>query len=134
MKKYTWVFLTLFIFSPMFMGKISAQQKIKLQEGVHLVMYGDKAIIEDDNNQRSISIEIIQEETDRKNNKKMYKVVCGTWSRRVVKDGLDAAIKAGLDMAGASKGLSLSVTAIAKAAKYIYEDACDYWDKQNKRN
>ena len=132
MKKYTWVFLILFLISPVFMGSVYAQQKIKLQEGIHLVMYGNKAIIEDDNNQRSISIEIIQEEADRKNNEKMYKVVCGTWSRRVVKDGLDAAIKAGIDMAGASKGLSLTVTAIAKATKYIYDDACDYWEKKQK--
>lgn len=124
--------LTLFFigFSLMW-GNVFAQSKIQLQEGVFLVNYAGTYVIEDENNQRSISIEITQEQVDNRNNEAMYRVVCGKWTRRVVKDGLDAAIKAGLDAAAATKGVSLTVTAVAKAAKYIYDDVCDYWEKKN---
>ena len=67
-----------------------AQSRTKVGDGVYLVMYGNKAIIEDDNNQRSISVEIFQESINRQTSQKIYKVVCGKWTKRVVKDGLKA--------------------------------------------
>ena len=107
-----------------------AQTKTKISEGVYLVRYGNTAVIEDDKNQRSISIEISQEIKDRQTNEKVYNVVCGKWTKRVVKDGLKAAITAGIAAAGSSIGTSAIVSAASTAALYIYEDACEYYEEK----
>ena len=97
----------------------SAQSRTKINDGVYLVRYGNSAVIEDDKNQRSISIEISQEIKDRQTNEKIYTVVCGKWTKRVVKDGLKAAITAGIAAAGTSGGTSAIVSAASTAALYI---------------
>lgn len=109
-----------------------AQSRTKVGDGVYLVMYGNKAVIEDDNNQRSISVEISQESIDRQTNQKIYKVACGKWTKRVVKDGLKAAIAGGIAASGATGGTSAIVSAASTAALYIYEDVCDYYGEKYK--
>lgn len=109
-----------------------AQSRTKVGDGVYLVMYGNKAVIEDDNNQRSISVEISQESIDRQTNQKIYKVACGKWTKRVVKDGLKAAIAGGIAASGATGGTSAIISAASTAALYIYEDVCDYFGEKYK--
>lgn len=109
-----------------------AQSRTKVGDGVYLVMYGNKAVIEDDNNQRSISVEISQESIDRQTNQKIYKVACGKWTKRVVKDGLKAAIAGGIAASGATGGTSAIISAASTAALYIYEDVCDYYGEKYK--
>lgn len=110
----------------------SAQNRTKVGDGVYLVTYGSTAVIEDEKNQRSISIEISQESIDRQNNQKIYKVACGKWTKRVVKDGLKAAIAGGIAASGATGGTSAIVSAASTAALYIYEDVCDYYGEKYK--
>ena len=43
----------------------SAQEKIKVSDGLYIVSYGNVAVIEDDVNQRSISITISQDGIDK---------------------------------------------------------------------
>lgn len=109
-----------------------AQSRTKVGDGVYLVMYGNKAVIEDDNNQRSISVEISQESIDRQTNQKIYKVACGKWTKRVVKDGLKAAIAGGIAASGATGGTSAIISAASTAALYIYEDVCEYYGEKYK--
>lgn len=109
-----------------------AQSRTKVGDGVYLVMYGNKAVIEDDNNQRSISVEISQESIDRQTNQKIYKVACGKWTKRVVKDGLKAAIAGGIAASGATGGTSAIISAASTATLYIYEDVCDYYGEKYK--
>lgn len=104
-----------------------AQQRIKVSDGLYLVSYGNTAVIEDDINQQSISIEVAQDGIDRATGEKVYNVVCGKWTKRVVKDGVNAAVAAGIAAAGATKGASLIVSGAVKLAGYIYEDVCDYY-------
>lgn len=110
----------------------SAQNRTKVGDGVYLVTYGSTAVIEDEKNQCSISIEISQESIDRQTNQKIYKVVCGKWTKRVVKDGLTAAIAGGIAASGATVGTSAIVSAVSTAALYIYEDVCDYYGEKYK--
>lgn len=110
----------------------SAQNRTKVGDGVYLVTYGSTAVIEDDKNQRSISIEISQESIDRQTNQKIYKVACGKWTKRVVKDGLKAAIAGGIAASGATGGTSAIISAASTAALYIYEDVCAYYGEKNK--
>lgn len=110
----------------------SAQNRTKVGDGVYLVTYGSTAVIEDEKNQRSISIEISQESIDRQTNQKIYKVACGKWTKRVVKDGLKAAIAGGIAASGATGGSSAIVSAASTAALYIYEDVCDYYGEKYK--
>lgn len=126
MKKYLLVAIALLacLFS---ITNASAQTRIKIKEGLYLVSYGSSSVIEDDVNQRSISIQITQEISDKKTNQKVYSVVCGKWTKRVVKDGLKAAIAAGIAASGTSGGTSLIISAAATLANYIYDDVCDYY-------
>lgn len=110
----------------------SAQNRTKVGDGVYLVTYGSTAVIEDEKNQRSISIKISQESIDRQTNQKIYKVACGKWTKRVVKDGLKAAIAGGIAASGATGGTSAIVSAASTAALYIYEDVCDYYGEKYK--
>ena len=112
-------------------NNVLAQEKTKIQDGLYVVSYGDKYVIEDDVNQQSISIEISQERIDDRNSEKMYKLVCGKWTKRVVKTGLNFAIKEGIKQAANTGGSTLIVSAVGTIAQWIYEDACDYWDKKN---
>ena len=113
--------------SIMFVSNVSAQTRIKIQDGLYLVSYGNTAVIEDDINQRSISISISQIQRDERTNKATYEVVCGKWTKRTVKDGLQIAIAGGIAASGASGGTSLMISAASKLAMYIYDDVCDYY-------
>ena len=110
----------------------SAQNRIKIQEGLYLVSYGNTCVIEDDVNQRTISMTISQEQRDERTNQNIYKVACGKWTKRVVKDGLNMAIVEGIKAAGVSGGTSLVVSAASKLAMYIYDDVCDYYGEKYK--
>ncbi len=124
--------LVVAIFSILISTNASAQNRIELSKGVYLVSYGNSAVIEDDNNQRSVSIQISQEIKNRQTGEKIYNVVCGKWTKRVVKDGLDAAITAGIIAGATTSGSGYIVSAAAKAAKYIYDDVCDYYGEKYK--
>ena len=107
----------------------SAQQRKEIQKDVYLVMYGDKLIIEDDANGRSISMEVYQAGLDRQNGEMMYNVVCGKYTKKVLQWGLKEAIKAGFKAAGATGGWSLTASAIGLAADIGYDYLCNKWGK-----
>ena len=109
-----------------------AQTKTKISEGLYLVDYAGTYVIEDEVNQRSVSITITEEIKDRQKDEKIYKVVCGKWSKRVVKDGLKAAIAGGIAASGATYGTSLIISAASTLAMYIYDDYCEYLEKQRR--
>ena len=110
---------------------ISAQTRTKVSEGLYLVDYAGTYVIEDEINQRSVSLTITEEIRDRNSDERTYKVVCGKWSKRVVKDGLRAAIAGGIAASGATGGTSAIVSAAATLALYIYDDYCE--DLERKR-
>lgn len=111
---------------------VNAQERIKVKEGLYLVSYGNSVVIEDEENQRSISMEISQEIIDQKTGEKAYNIVCGKWTKRAMKDGLKAAIAGGIVASGASGGTSLMISAAATLANYIYDDACEYYGEKYK--
>ena len=110
----------------------NAQERIKIKDVLYLVSHGKSVVIEDDVNQRSISMEIAQEGIDQRNGEMVYNVVCGKWSKRVVKEGLKAAIAGGIAASGASGGTSLMISAASTLAMYIYDDACEYYGEKYK--
>ena len=127
MKKALLIAITLFA-----VIAVNAQDKIKVKEGLYLVSYGKTVVIEDDVNQRSISMEIAQEGIDQRNGERIYSIVCGKWTKRTVKDGLKAAIAGGIAASGVSGGTSLMISAAATLANYIYDDACEYYGEKYK--
>ncbi len=126
MKKYLLIAIT-FIACLFSVTNVAAQNRIKVKESLYLVSYGSTTVIEDEVNQRSISLKITQEGIDQKTKQKVYNVVCGKWSKRIVKDGLKAAIAGGIAASGASGGTSLIISAAATLANYIYDDVCEYY-------
>lgn len=113
-------------------ASVSAQNRTKISEGLYLVDYAGTYVIEDEVNQRSISITITEEIKDKQTDEKIYKVACGKWTRRTVKDALDKTIEAGIIAAAPTKGTSLIISATAKLAKYIYDDYCEYLEKKQR--
>lgn len=101
-----------------------SQTRVKIKEGLYLVTYGNTTVIEDDINQRTISLEIIKEVNDRKNKQIKYKVVCGKWTKIVVKQGLKFAIKQAVAASGVTGGSSLIVAAASEIASRVYDDYC----------
>lgn len=127
MKKVLLVTLALFA-----VITVNAQKRIEVSKDLYLVSYGNSVVIEDDANQRTISMEISQEIIDHRTGEKVYNVACGKWSKRVVKDGLKVAIASGIAASGASGGTSLMISAAATLANYIYDDACEYYGEKDK--
>lgn len=109
-----------------------AQTKTKISDGVYLVRYGNTAVIEDEKNQRSISIEVTQEVKDRQTGEKVYNVVCGKWTKRVAKFALKTAVTEGIRAAAVSHGASLIISSAATAAEWIYDDVCEYYGEKYK--
>lgn len=107
--------------------KLLAQNRIKLTEYVTLVNCGDTYWLEDDKNQRSISISVVQKGIDKRNGQKLYNVVCGDFTRTVVKAGVKEAVKNGIKAAGVTSGSSLIVAAAGYATDKIYSGLCSYW-------
>lgn len=118
-----------FLLSLFIINNTFAQQRTKISEGVYVVSYGDTYVIEDDINQISVNMKIQQEKIDDRNNEIMYNVICGKWSRRVTSFALGEAIKEGVKYAVPTGGTSLIPAAAAAVSKWIYEDACNYWEK-----
>lgn len=110
----------------------NAQDRIKVKEGLYLVSYGNTAVIEDNENQRTISLSVTKEIKDQQTGEATYNVVCGKWSKRVVKDGLKAAIAGGIAASGVTGGTSIMISAAATLANYIYDDACEYYGEKYK--
>lgn len=124
MKKIT---ILVCILTSLLMNDALAQQRKKICEGVYIVTYGSTYVIEDDVNQISVNMRIAQERIDDHNNETMYNVICGKWSRRVTSVALGKAIEEGVKYAIPTGGTSLIPAAASAIAKWIYEDACDYW-------
>lgn len=108
----------------------SAQTKTRISDGLYLVRYGNTAVIEDETNQRSISIEVTQEVKNRQSGEIVYKVVCGKWTKRVAKYALKTAVAQGIRAAAVSNGTSLIVSGAATAAEWIYDDLCEYFGEK----
>jgi hypothetical protein len=111
---------------------VKAQDRIKIQEGLYLVSYGNTTVIEDDVNKRTISISITKEIDDRNTNEATYNIVCGKWTKRVVKYGLKVAVAEGIAAAGLTEGASLIVSAAAELANWVYDDVCEYYGEKYK--
>ena len=125
MKKVLLVAIALFV-----VIAVNAQERTKIKDGLYLVRYGNTAVIEDDENSRTISISVTKEIDDRNTGEATYNVVCGKWTKRVAKYGLKTAVAAGITFSGATYGASLAVSAAAELASWIYDDVCEYYGEK----
>lgn len=128
MKRFIILTITLVLVS--LASTVSAQNRVKIKDGLYLVTYGSSVVIEDDINQRSISVSVTKEADNYQTGKATYEVVCGKWSKRVVKDSLKAAIASGIAASGASGGTSLIISAAGTLANYIYDDVCQHYESK----
>ena len=128
MKKIFLIIVALFACSTI----MQAQERTKISDGLYIVNYAGTYVIEDDVNQRSISISISQENKEKQSDETIYKVVCGKWVKRTIKDGLKLAIAGGIAASGASQGASLIISAASTLALYIYDDYCEKLEKRQK--
>lgn len=110
-----------------------AQKRTKLSNGVYLVTYGNTAVIEDDNNQRSISIEVQKREDN--SGRVVYDIFCGNkYTKGIIKTALQGAIssiliKAGSAISGESGAvLARTISDYANSiASNFYDDVCAYY-------
>ena len=111
---------------------VSAQDRMKLYDGVYIVKYGNTYTIEDDNTKMCVSLSVAQEQIDYKNGKAVYEVVCNKWTRRVAKEALKFTITDAIK-AVATGGSNAILKVAGSAAGWIYDDVCDYYEEKYSR-
>lgn len=100
-------------------GNASAQQRTKVSDGVYIALYGNVAVIENDNTQQSVQIKVVKSDN-------LYDVVCGdTVVKRVAKEGLKEAINKAFEYAGLDGWATKS--AVSYYVDKYYQQACDYF-------
>jgi len=104
----------------------SAQQRVKIADGISLVTYGNHSVIEDDNKQCSVSISIAQERIDHQNGQKLYRVACKGWTKTVAK----GALKQAISMAITSAGFPTIAKYASTASGIIYDAACNHYNSK----
>ena len=135
MKKVIIILLSFVLCAPLFAERYS------FGKGITLVTYGNTAVIEDENNQMSISLSIEREEDS--SGRPFYNLFCGNkYSKHIIKTGLKAAITSIVTSAAATVGTSIAGPAgtvkgatlgasispyVNSIASDIYDDVCDYF-------
>lgn len=124
--------LTIALLSMALNSTVSAQDRMKLYDGVYIVKYGNTYTIEDDNTKMCVSLSVAQEQIDYKNGKAVYEVVCNKWTRRVAKEALKFTITDAIK-AVATGGSNAILKVAGSAAGWIYDDVCDYYEEKYSR-
>lgn len=134
MKRYLTLIIALL---SIFIGvNASAQTRTKISDGVYLVRYGNTAVIEDENSQRSISLSVEKHEDNY--GQIVYDIFCGNkYTKGIAKTALKGAIAAALTSAGSALGgpggatLGATISAYANSiASNIYDDVCSYYGER----
>lgn len=123
---------TITLLAMTFATTISAQDKMKLYDGVYIVKHGNTYTLEDENTQMCISISVAQEQIDYKNGKAFYEVACNKWTRRVAQEALKYSIEEAFAAAVVNPNAAVAGY-VAKAAAWAYEDICDYYGERYNR-
>lgn len=96
----------------------SAQNRTKIADGVYIALYGNVAVIENDNTQQSVQIKVVKSDS-------FYDVICGdTVVKHVAKEGLKEAINKAFEYAGLDGWASRSV--VSYYVDKYYQQVCDY--------
>lgn len=97
---------------------VSAQQRTKVANGIYIALYGNVAVVENNNTQQTIQIKVSKSDG-------IYEVLCGnTVVRRIAKDGLKEAINSAFKYVGLDGWLTKSTTSYY-IDKY-YQNVCNY--------
>lgn len=126
------LFFTITLLIVMFATTLSAQERMKLYDGVYIVKYGNTYTIEDNNTKMCISISVAQEQIDYENGKAIYEVACNKWTRRVAQEALKYSIEEAFAAAVVNPNAAV-VGYVAKAAAWAYEDICDHYGEKYNR-
>lgn len=99
---------------------VSAQNRIKVADGVYLVTYGNVTVIENDKTQQSVQIKVVK-------SKSMYDILCGD---TVVKTVAKAGLTEGITTVIQSYTLIprwVSRAVVGHIVNKVYEGVCDYY-------
>lgn len=99
---------------------VSAQNKIKVADGVYLVTYGNVTVIENDKTQQSVQIKVVKSDS-------MYDILCGD---TVVKTVAKASLTEGITFVIQSYTLIprwVSRAVVGHIVNKVYEGVCDYY-------
>lgn len=100
---------------------LTAQNRTKVADGVYIALYGNVAVIENDNTQQSIQIKVVKSDN-------LYDVICGdTVLKRVAKEGLKEAINKAFEYAGLDGWATKSV--VGYYVDKYYQQACDFFGR-----
>ncbi len=97
---------------------VSAQQRTKVADGVYIALYGNVAVVENDNTQQTVKIRVIKSDS-------LYDIMCGdTVVRQVTQEG----IKEGINKAFEYIGLDgwVSRTVVSHYVNKYYQNVCDF--------
>lgn len=103
----------------------SAQNRVKISDGVYLISYGNTFVIENDNLQRSEPIQVRVEKTNDSNGYTTYDLFCGNkYTKGIAKTALSGAIATTLSSTGVASWVAPFAISIANN---IYDDVCNYY-------
>lgn len=103
----------------------SAQNRVKVRDGVYLVSYGNTFVIENDNLQRSEPIQVRVEQKKESNGLSTYDLFCGNKvTKGIAKTALSGAIATILTSSGVASWVTPFAGYIANS---IYDEVCDYY-------
>lgn len=98
----------------------SAQQRIKVDDGVYLTTYGNVTVIENDNTQQSVQIKVVKSES-------LYDILCNdTIVKTVAKTGLVQGISYVIQGYTAIPEW-VSKAVVAHIVNKVYDGVCDYY-------
>lgn len=98
-----------------------AQDRTKIADGVYIALYGNVAVIENDNTQQSIQIKVVKSDS-------FYDVICGdTVVKHVAKEGIKEAINYAFEYVGLDGWVSRSV--VSYYVNKYYEKTCDFFGR-----
>lgn len=99
---------------------ISAQQRIKVADGVTLATYGNVTVVENDNTQQSVQIKVVKSDN-------LYDILCGdTVVKTVAKAGLTEGISAVI-MGYTAIPRWVTRAVVGHIVNKIYEGVCNYF-------
>lgn len=103
----------------------SAQNRVKISDGVYLISYGNTFIIENDNLQRSEPIQLRVEKKTEPNFPTTYDLFCGNKvTKGIAKTALSGAVASILTSSGVASWVTPFAVSIANS---VYDEVCDYY-------
>lgn len=97
---------------------VSAQKRTQVADGVYIALYGNVAVVENDNTQQTVRIKVVKSD-------RLYDIICGdTVVRQVAQEGIKEGINKAFEYVGLDGWVSKAV--VSHYVNKYYQNVCDF--------